>query len=163
MKKCALCGVEKPLFMFNKHKNRKDGHQTACKDCNKSYLSKNYYANHEELKEKCRDYYSSNRDKKLQYHKQHYENNKEQYSAKSANRRSTKLQRTPPWVKGVFVQEIKVIYKRAQLIKAFMGEVWHVDHIVPLKGKTVSGLHVPWNLQLLPAEENLSKGIKFTP
>ena len=163
MKKCSSCGVKKPLSDFNKHKNRKDGHQTACKPCNKSYVSAHYYKNQSKIAEQNKQKYPEKRTQHLKRGKEYYNANKAQAFAKAAKRRATKLQRTPKWVKSNFLNDIKLMYKRAQLIKNFTGELWHVDHIVPLQGELVSGLHVPWNLQLLPAKENLSKANKFRP
>lgn len=62
------------------------------------------------------------------------------------------------WGKLHLKPEIDIWYKRAQLATIFMEELYEVDHIEPLQGKNVSGLHVPWNLTLLTKKENASKG-----
>ena len=63
---------------------------------------------------------------------------------------------TPPWLTKKMWHDMKEIYE-----STVEGE--HVDHIVPLKGKTAWGLHVPWNLQVLPAGPNLSKSNHHWP
>lgn len=78
-------------------------------------------------------------------------------NAHTAKYRAVKLQRTPVWLSTKQLNDIKNWYVRANLIKNFTGENWHVDHQVPLQGSNVSGLHVPWNLQLLSRQENSSK------
>lgn len=84
-------------------------------------------------------------------------NNRDKVNATAAIVRAKRRNRKPKWIKDVFIEEIKVWYRRAKLIKQFTGQLWEVDHIVPLNGKNVSGLHVPWNLQLLTKKENRDK------
>lgn len=68
-------------------------------------------------------------------------------------------ERTPPWLTNSMLSDIEGFYKQAQ----DSPEDMHVDHIVPLQGEFVSGLHVPWNLQVIPASDNLSKGNTYDP
>ena len=75
-----------------------------------------------------------------------------EHTAKSALEKAKKLQRCPSWAD---LEAIKQFYLDRP-------EGYHVDHIIPLNGKTVSGLHVLENLQYLLAEENWSKSNKFT-
>lgn len=61
---------------------------------------------------------------------------------------------TPPWLTSAQWAEMNAVYHEARRLTAETGVPHHVDHIVPLKGRIVSGLHVPWNLRVLTAEEN---------
>jgi 5-methylcytosine-specific restriction endonuclease McrA len=81
----------------------------------------------------------------------------EKANANKATRRSAKKLRTPKWLTNIDFERIENEYKLASLLTKLTGDSWHVDHIVPLQGKTVSGLHVPYNLQVLRASENCSK------
>lgn len=86
------------------------------------------------------------------------------YMAKAANdRRAAELQAFPKWAKDdkELVWVLKEIYELAALRTKMTGIKWHVDHIVPLRGKEVSGLHLPWNLQVIPAVMNFKKGNKL--
>lgn len=80
--------------------------------------------------------------------------NKEVVSEYSVRRRAIAAQAIPQWAN---VKAMRQFYKRAAELRATTGEQWHVDHIVPLLGKTVCGLHCEANLQILPKRDNLSK------
>lgn len=71
------------------------------------------------------------------------------------------LSNTPKWLTEAMLNEINCMYKEAQRLTKVTGEQYDVDHIVPLKGATVCGLHVPWNLQVLKHTDNMRKSNKY--
>ena len=88
------------------------------------------------------------------YAQQWRKSNPEKKNAIEANRRASKLERTPTWANHL---NIKMFYEVAEVLSRG-GVLFHVDHIIPLKGKEASGFHVENNLQVLPWHQNLTKG-----
>lgn len=83
-------------------------------------------------------------------------------TATEAKRRFTKRCATPNWLTPLQKQQINEVYQIARELSWLSEGSLEVDHIIPLKGKLVTGLHVPWNLQILPAAWNNAKGNKVT-
>lgn len=76
------------------------------------------------------------------------------HQARDARRRAAELNATPAWANEFFIEEA---YRLAKLREQVCGGKWHVDHIVPLQGRTVCGLHVEHNLQVITAVANRQK------
>jgi hypothetical protein len=175
MKNCSTCKVKKEVFEFHKNVRSKDGFCNRCKDCDKAYKRsdavklarrKRHIKDKDKLNADRREYVRANRDRFNGYQKSYADKNRDKIrelnrksynsekarprnNARSASRRANRGMATLPGHKSQIVE----IYKGCP-------EGFHVDHIVPLKGENVCGLHVPWNLQYLPALENIKKSNK---
>ena len=95
------------------------------------------------------------------YQSNFYKANKERYVAASARRRAAQDSATPTWLTAIDKAMIQEMYDVSEARYIQTGIKHHVDHIVPINGKGVAGMHVPWNLQVITAHENLSKGWRF--
>lgn len=157
-KVCTSCKAEKPLDAFHKNKSAKDGLTFNCKDC-ATKKARSHYAQRspkERLNIK-RVWQDKNRQHVNDYNNNWVKQNPEKHAARQAERRARKNQATPPWLTKEQRQASAEMYKLAKKFQSAFGKNYHVDHIVPLKGENVCGLHVPWNLQLLESSLNLGK------
>lgn len=169
MKKCTRCSAEKDEQLFPI--TGKGYLSNKCKCCTEDYKKEWKLKNLVRVKEVNDKWKSENREHYLKSLKKiHAKNSENQdYITKrktynsnfhklnpqiSRNAASKRRARTKEATLFGFDKEILDIYKSCP--KGF-----HVDHIVPLNGETVSGLHVPWNLRSIPAEENLKKSNKL--
>jgi hypothetical protein len=87
--------------------------------------------------------------------------NKDKINAYKAKHRAAKLNRTPGWLRPVDFRHIQEIYNIARRLTEETKTLHHVDHIIPLQGKIVSGLHVPTNLRVIKAADNVKKSNSF--
>ena len=115
------------------------------------FLNKKYRENNKQyLSEKQLEYYYNNKQDRINYIKSWSKNNRKLRNSYEAKRRAIKIKATPKWAD---LEVIKEFYKNCP-------KGYHVDHIIPLRGKNVCGLHVIDNLQYLTASENCRKSNK---
>ena len=102
-----------------------------------------------------------NKEHVTSYSKQYRDSNKEKYAFLCQKRKIDTMRRTPAWLTQDDLWMIEEAYSLAALRTKTLGIQFHVDHVLPLRGKKVSGLHVPMNLRVIPAIENMRKTNKF--
>jgi hypothetical protein len=157
------CGLDKAFADFHKG-NGKFGLSSRCISCKKLYAPRS--------KEYKRKYYKNNLDKARDARRRHQQAHREEYrrrnsaydklhkperAARENFRRAQKLLATPKWLTQAQKDEMIQLYKLREQLSLEKGIIYHVDHIYPLISKDVCGLHVPWNLQVIPATDNLKK------
>lgn len=108
--------------------------------------------------ENFRRWAEENRERLRERDKARRESSPDAKAALQARRRARKLSATPQWLTDADHAQIQSVYALADALQAATGIPHEVDHIVPLQGKLVCGLHVPWNLQAIPMRDNRSKG-----
>jgi hypothetical protein len=153
----------------------------SCVECLKIEWQKNNetragyfktYNKKEEVKDRKNEWYLANRDQVIEraktrpveslreYRNAWKRNNPVQVNASTKARRRKHRQATPLWLTRKQKSEIRQLYQIAITMTKTTGEQYVVDHIVPLRGQDVCGLHVPWNLRVITQEENLKKSNK---
>ena len=148
-KVCTQCKEELPHSSFHRRAAMTDGYRSSCKKCNKKYQTKEGWtkANRKQGHLSMDEWMAQPRIPQ---------------SIRVARRRA-KLKQAyrNEWLSEFDQFVIQEMYCTSKTRTALTGIQHHVDHVVPLQGDTVSGLHVPWNLQVITAEENYRKNNKW--
>lgn len=159
---CTSCGKEvshliNDLFCHtcycrNRYQNNPEAREANAKRC-KKYRTNNL----EKVNLKKKEWEDQNKESRLLKKKSQKESRRAYYTSLEIYRKAHKINATPVWLTDNQKEEIEVKYIISKFLSELTGKPYHVDHIVPLLGKTVRGLHVPWNLQVIPAEVNMIK------
>lgn len=181
--KCTNCNKHKqPSEFYIRQSGKYKGRlvSNTCISCTLELKKKSYYdnpeffrnqkklkvlRNPEKYREIDRKYRNSNieicRERSNKSSKEYYERFPEKAADKRARYRARKSTGQPVNLPAIEIAKIRSIYKACKSISLKTGVKHHVDHIIPLAGKNVCGLHVPWNLQVIPAIDNLIKSNKI--
>jgi len=131
------------------------------------------YNKREDVKDRKNDWYEAHKEQVIQaaatrplevkriYQKAWKERNTTWVRADTKARRRKHREATPPWLTRKQKGQIRELYKIAITMTKTTGEQYVVDHIIPLRSEVVCGLHVPWNLRVVPRQENLLKSNKL--
>ena len=184
---CKKCQTEKPLEGFYKNKAQRDGLGIYCKECDKAAALLWAKNNPDRINARNRKWAAKNPDnarnrkqrwrdkdrdlfnqKQREYREKNpgsgrksclkwQKNNRGRVNANTNAYRALKLQASPNWLTAIQKAQIQEFYDVAIAVTVQTGMKHHVDHIHPLKGDGFNGLHVPWNLAVITAAENLTK------
>lgn len=157
-KACTKCGLVKPEEGFPKIAG---GRRAQCKACIYTIHRARYAALPVEVRRALNEKSPpSDPAKKALSNKNWKANNPEKVRRHGGLRHAPSLKAQPRWASK---PALEAIYTRALLLTAVTGVKHEVDHIIPLRGENVCGLHVPENLQAIPKRENQLKGYKYEP
>ncbi len=190
-KKCKQCNCNKSIKCFARKKG-KNGLDSKCKHCvaqnrlnwknkNPNYVRPQIYSpkkvylsttinakiwrskNRDRALESQRQWRTKNKEKANQSRRKWERENPGKRNAQTLLRIARKLQATPKCQPKEKLKEIENIYILAKELQWLSESRLCVDHIIPLRGENVSGLHVSHNLQILPLAMNCSKSNNFDP
>jgi len=143
------------------HLSKRSVKTRICMECDRLDKELLRETKSEDVKAKKRQSYARHRQKALDTKKAYRQANRGKIIALAALRKKIIKQRTPKWLTKDDLWMIKEAYDLSSLRTKMFEFSWHVDHVIPLQGETVNGLHVPTNLQVIPGTINLSKKNKY--